>query len=298
MTALQWDQVGDRLYETGVSNGVLYMPNAGGVYDDGVAWNGLVTVTESPSGAETTPQYADNIKYVYLVSAEEFGATIEAFTYPPEFGQFDGTLSPETGVFVGQQDRKPFGLCYKTLVGNDLEGNAHGYKLHLIYGAFAAPSEKAYGTVNDSPEAITFSWDVTTIPVEVGTIGSVDYKPTASLVVDSTLVDATALAALEDLLYGTVGTEPSLPTPAEVVALFTGTVTEVTDVVAPSYNTSTHVITIPATTGVVYSINGVDQTAGALPAITVDTVVEARPAPGYSFPEVTDTDWFFDAESV
>lgn len=298
MTKLAWDQLGDRLYETGVDRGVLFMPNAGGVYDNGVAWNGLVTVTESPSGAETTAQYADNIKYVYLVSAEEFGATVEAFTYPPEFGQFDGTQSPETGVFIGQQDRKSFGLCYRTLVGNDLDGNAHGYKLHLIYGAFASPSEKAYGTVNDSPEPITFSWDLTTIPIEVGTIGGTLYKPTASLVVDSTLVDPTALAALEDALYGTVGSDPRLPTPAEVVAMFAGTLTAVPDVTAPTYNSATHVITIPATTGVIYSIDGVDQAAGALPAITTDTVVEARPAPGYQFPEVTDTDWFFDAQST
>ena len=297
MTALQWDQVGDRLYETGVSNGVLYMPNEGGVYDDGVAWNGLVTVTESPSGAETTPQYADNIKYVYLVSAEDFGATIEAFTYPPEFGQFDGTLSPETGIFVGQQDRKSFGLCYKTLVGNDLEANQHGYKLHLIYGAFAAPSEKAYTTVNDSPEAITFSWDVTTIPVEVGTIGGTLYKPTASLTVDSTLVDPTALAELEDALYGTVGEDPRLPTPAEVVAMFAGTLTEVTPT-EPTYNSSTHVITIPSVTGVVYSVDGEDVAAGVLPAITVDTIVQARPAATYKFPAVVDDDWFFDAQSV
>ena len=297
MTKLAWDQVGDRLYETGVSNGVLYMPNPGGVYDDGVAWNGLVTVTESPSGAETTPQYADNIKYVYLVSAEEFGATIEAFTYPPEFGQFDGTLSPETGVFVGQQDRKSFGLCYKTLVGNDLEGNAHGYKLHLIYGAFAAPSEKAYGTVNDSPEAITFSWELTTIPTEVGTIGGTLYKPTASLTVDSTLVDPAALADLEDALYGTEGTDPRLPTPAEVVAMFASTLTEVTPT-EPTYNSSTHVITIPAVTGVIYSVDGEDVAAGALPAITTDTIVEARPDSTHRFPDVVDDDWFFDAQSV
>ena len=297
MTRVAWDQVGEHLYETGVDRGVLFMPNPGGVYDNGVAWNGLVTVTESPSGAETTPQYADNIKYVYLVSQEEFGATIEAFTYPPEFGQFDGTLSPETGVFVGQQDRTSFGLCYRTLIGNDLEGNKHGYKLHMIYGAFAAPSEKAYGTVNDSPEAITFSWDLTTIPVEVGTIGGVDYKPTASIVVDSTLVDPAALSDLEDLLYGTPGSDPALPTVAEVVALFASTATEVTPT-EPAYNSSTHVITIPSVTGVVYSINGVDQTAGALPAITVDTIVEARPTAGHVFPAVTDDDWFFDAQST
>ena len=293
MTRVAWDQVGERLYETGVDHGVLYIPDPGGVYDDGVAWNGLVTVTESPSGAETTPQYADNIKYVYLVSAEEFGATIEAFTYPPEFNQFDGTLSPETGIFVGQQDRKPFGLCYRTLLGNDTQGTAHGFKLHLIYGAFASPSEKAYATVNDSPEAITFSWDVTTIPIEVGTIGGVDYKPTASLVIDSTLVDSDALDELMDALYGTVGSDPRLPTPAEVVAMFAGSVTTATPT-APTFNSGTHVITIPAVTGVIYSMDGVDLVAGAQAPITEDKVVHARPAPGYVFPDVTDDDWFFD----
>lgn len=295
MTQLVWDQLGDRLYETGVDHGVLFMPNEVGAYDNGVAWNGLVTVTESPSGAETTPQYADNLKYVYLVSAEEFGATIEAFTYPPEFGAFDGTLSPEQGIFIGQQDRKSFGLCYRTLIGNDLEGTAHGFKLHLVYGAFASPSEKAYGTVNDSPEAITFSWELTTIPVDVGVIGGTLYKPTASLTIDSTLVDADALAELEDLLYGTVGTDPSMPSPADVVALFAGSLTEAVPV-APTYNSSTHVITIPVVTGVVYTINGVTKT-GVQPAITVDTIVEAHPAAGFVFPDVTDSDWFFDAQS-
>lgn len=218
MTALAWDLVGERTYETGVDHGVLYIPNVSGVYDNGVAWNGLTTVTESPSGAEASAQYADNIKYLNLFSAEEFGATIEAFTYPDEFNQFDGSSTPVAGVIVGQQTRKSFGLCYRTLKGNDLEGTDHGYKLHLIYGATAAPSEKAYNTVNDSPEAITFSWELSTIPVAVTGL-----KPTASMVIDSTLVDATALAALEELLYGSVGSDPSLPTPDAVIAIFEGT---------------------------------------------------------------------------
>lgn len=291
MTQLKWDQVGERVYETGVDHGVLYLPDSNGVYDTGISWNGLTAVNESPSGAESTAQYADNIKYLNLVSAEEFGATIEAFTYPDEFGVCDGTAEPEAGVLIGQQARRTFGFSYRTRVGNDLVGTDYGYKLHLVYGALAAPSEKSYATINDSPEAITFSWEVTTTPVEVGEIDSVEYKPTATLTVDSTKVDATALAALEDLLYGTVGTDPQLPLPADVIALFAGTVTEVTPT-APTYNDATDTITIPSVTGVQYLIDGEVVAAGPV-VITEDTVVTARPAPGYSFPEVTDDDWFF-----
>ena len=184
MAPLTWDQVGDRLYETGVDKGVLYIPDDAGVYNKGYAWNGLTTVTESPSGAEASPQYADNIKYLNMISAEEFGATIEAFTYPEEFGQCDGTALPDPGVALGQQGRKMFGLCFRTKVGNDVDGADFGYKLHLVYGCQAAPSEKAYATVNDSPEAISFSWEITTTPVPV-----TDYKPTALIVIDSTIVD-------------------------------------------------------------------------------------------------------------
>ena len=285
MTALAWDQVGERLYETGVDRGVLYIPDSGGNYDSGFAWNGLTTVTESPSGAEASPQYADNIKYLNLVSAEQFGATVEAFTYPDEFAQCDGTASPEAGLTIGQQARKTFGLCYRTRVGNDLDGVDHGYKLHLIYGALAAPSEKAYATINDSPEAITFSWEVSTSPVEVP-----GFKPTASLTVDSTKVDADALSDLEDLLYGTVGGDPSLPLPAAVLALFSGTVTEV-ETTAPTYNASTDIVTIPATTGVVYSVAGEVVAAGPFGPITEDVVVTAHPASGYKFTETSDTDW-------
>lgn len=220
MVALTWDGTGDRIFETGVDHGVLYIPDVTGVYATGVAWNGLVTVTESPSGAEASPQYADNIKYLNLTSAEEFGATIEAFTYPDEFGQFDGSAEPEPGVYLGQQARKSFGLAYRTRVGNDLKGTDFGYKLHLIYGAQAAPSEKAYGTINDSPEAITFSWELTTTPVAVGEIGGVTYKPTASLTIDSTKVNAASLATLEGTLFGSASTEPELPLPAEVIAMF------------------------------------------------------------------------------
>lgn len=215
MAVIQWDQVGERTYETGVDHGVLYLPDGTGAYNTGFAWNGLVSVTESPSGAEATPQYADNIKYLNLVSLEEFGATIEAFTYPDEFGQCDGTVQAKLGVHVGQQPRKPFGLSYRTLLGTDLDPSA-GYKLHLIYGALATPSEKAYTTVNDSPEALTFSWEVTTSPVEVP-----GFRPTASLTIDSTKVLPADLEALETLLYGDTAVDPELPLPVDVIALFT-----------------------------------------------------------------------------
>ena len=214
MPKIKWDQTGQRLYETGVDHGVLYIPDTGNEYTGGVAWNGLTSISESPSGAESNPQYADNIKYLNLISAEEFGATIEAFTYPEEFEQCDGTASLAPGITIGQQARKTFGLSYRTLVGNDVDATDHGYKLHLIYGALAAPSEKAYATVNDSPEAITFSWELTTTAVEVE-----GHKPTASLTVDSTKVDADGLAALEAILYGSDTEEPRLPLPDEVVTL-------------------------------------------------------------------------------
>jgi hypothetical protein len=286
MSKLTWDQVGERVYETGVDHGVLYIPDSSGSYDEGYAWNGLVTVTESPSGAESNPQYADNIKYLNLLSAEEFGATIEAFTYPDEFAQCDGTAMPEPGVAIGQQARKIFGLCYRTKVGNDTEGQDYGYKLHLIYGAQAAPSEKAYATVNDSPEAITFSWDVTTTPVAVP-----GYKPSASITVDSTQVDAAALADLEDMLYGTSGVDAALPLPGDVLDLFAGSVVMATPT-APTYVSGTHTITIPTVTGVEYRIDGAAVTGDVV--ITEDTVVTAHPTSGYKFPEVTDDDWFFD----
>jgi hypothetical protein len=214
MAKLQWDQTGERMYETGVSKGVLY-PQDKGAYPKGVAWNGLTAVTESPSGAEATPLYADNIKYLNLMSAEEFGATVEAYMYPDEFSVCNGEAALADGVSVGQQKRTPFGLSYQTKVGNDLDPEA-GYKIHIIYGALAAPSEKAYATVNDSPEAITFSWELTTTPVEVEGL-----KPTASITIDSTKVDAEKLAAFEAILYGSESEEAKLPLPNEVAALFT-----------------------------------------------------------------------------
>lgn len=213
MSKLVWDASGERFYETGVKQGVLYV-QTGGEYPKGVAWNGLTAVTESPSGAESTPLYADDIKYLNLISNEEFGATIEAYTYPDEFAECDGSAAIATGVYIGQQARKTFGLCYRTALGNDTDGNDHGYKIHLIYGALAAPSEKAYSTINDSPEAITFSWEVTTTPVNVE-----GHKPTASITIDSTKVDEGKLAALEAILYGSESEEARLPLPSEIAEL-------------------------------------------------------------------------------
>ena len=223
MARLVWDKTGEHFYETGVKQGVFY-PQTNGEYTNGVAWNGLTAVTESPSGAEATALYADDIKYLSLYSTEEFGVTIEAYTYPEEFAKCDGSASLVDGVYVGQQTRKPFGLCYKTTLGNDTDGNDHGYKLHIIYGAMASPSEKAYATINDSPEAITFSWELTTTPVSVSGM-----KPTATVVIDSTKADETKLAALEAILYGkdpstnggSDGVEPRLPLPDEIKTLMT-----------------------------------------------------------------------------
>lgn len=214
--ALAWDETGKRYYETGVKKGALYVRSESGEYTKGVAWNGLTAVTESPSGAEPTPLYADDIKYLNLYSVEEFGATIEAYTYPEEFAACDGSADLVKGVKIGQQDRKTFGLSYVTTKGNDVDGNAHGYLIHLIYGCMASPSEKAYATVNDSPEAITFSWELTTTPVSVNS-----FKPTASIVIDSTTVDATKLTAFETILYGSETTDARLPLPNEVKTLLT-----------------------------------------------------------------------------
>ena len=217
MAKLVWDETGKRVYETGVKNGVLYVQDEQGAYTKGVAWNGLTAVTESPSGAEPTALYADDMKYLELFSAEEFGATIEAYTYPEEFEACDGSASLGKGVSIGQQDRKTFGLCYRTVVGNDVKGNELGYKLHLIYGAKAKPSEKGYQTINDSPEAITFSWEVSTTPVNVA-----GFKPTASVTIDSTKIEAGKLKAIEDKLYGTESAEPTLPLPDEIAQIVKG----------------------------------------------------------------------------
>lgn len=209
-----WDQTGEKLYETGVKQGVLYPQTTGGEYSVGVPWNGLISVSESPSGAEPTALYADDTKYLNLVSVEEFGATIEAYTYPEEFEKCDGSASIAKGVTIGQQKRSPFGLSYRTVLGNDIDNNDYGYKLHIIYGALAAPSEKGYQSINDTPDAITFSWEISTTPVSVK-----GYKPTASLVIDSTKVDKEKLSALEDILYGTEAVDPRLPLPDEIAKL-------------------------------------------------------------------------------
>ena len=218
MAAITWDATGERLFETGVDHGVLYPISSSGTYDNGVAWNGLSAITESPSGAEATAIWADNIKYVNLLSAEEFGATVEAYTYPDEFAICDGTAELVDGVIVGQQARKVFGLCYRTKIGNDVDGNDHGYKLHIIYGAQASPSEKAYSTINDSPEAISFSWELTTTPVNVTGMNATSY-----LVIDSTKCDTEKLTALEKILYGSAEPDaaPRLPMPDEIKTLMT-----------------------------------------------------------------------------
>ena len=214
MSKLVWDQSGKRLYETGVDHGVLYPIQTGGVYSKGVAWNGLTAVTESPSGADVNDIYADNMKYLGLVGAEKFGATVEAYTYPDEFAECDGSVELVKGATIGQQNRKVFGMVYRTVIGNAVDGNGHGYKLHLIYGATAAPSEKAYNTINEDPEAITFSWELSTTPVNV-----TGHKPTASLTIDSTKADPTKLAELEKILFGDTETEPRLPLPDEIAQL-------------------------------------------------------------------------------
>lgn len=292
MTRVQWDQVGQRLYETGVDQGVLYIPNGIGEYDEGFPWSGLTAVTESPSGAESNKQYADNRIYVNLLSIEQFGGTVEAFMYPPEFAQCDGSAMPQPGVAVGQQSRKTFGLCYRTILGNDLLSNDYGYRLHLLYGLLAAPSEKAYSTVNESPELATFSWDVTSTPVTVGTVDSVVYKPTSQLTITSSDVDATVLSALEDLLYGTEGTDPSLPFPADVLAMFAGTITNAFPT-APTYNNGTHTLTIPTVTGITYYVGNDPITSGAH-VIAGDTIVKAKANVGYRLTQPSDSDWFFD----
>lgn len=220
MAKLIWDQNGERTYETGVKNGVLYPIASDGSYPKGVAWNGLSSVSESPSGAEATAIYADDTKYLNLMSAETFSATVEAYTYPKEFEACDGTAELATGVTVGQQPRKPFGMVYKTTLGNDTEGEAYGYKLHIIYNATASPSEKSYSTINDSPEAISFSWTLNTTAINVDDSGK--FKPTASLTIDSTKVDKEKLKSFEDILFGSDSAEASLPLPAAVMAHFKG----------------------------------------------------------------------------
>lgn len=282
MSKLIWDAPGVRRYETGVDRGVLYLPNGSGIYDHGYAWNGLTKVTEKPTGATANATYADNIKYLNLLSLEEFTADVAAYTYPEEFAQCDGSQEPEPGLAIGQQPRVPFGLSYRTLLGNDLQGTTH-YKIHLVYNALAAPSQKNFASVNATPAAIEFVWSVTTTPVAV-----TGYKPTATLTIDSSKMDPTALAVLENFLYGTSGTDPSLPSPDAVLAIFAGTITTVVPSV-PTYNSTTHTITIPVETGVSYYIDGLVVTGTVV--ITHDTVVTAQPGVGYQFPAISDNDW-------
>lgn len=232
MAKLVWDQISEKKYETGVEKGVLYPQSSAGLYPLGVAWNGLSKVSESPSGAEATAVYADNKKYLNLISAEEFGGTIEAYMYPDEFMECDGSKQAANGLYIGQQNRKAFGFCYKTILGNDTEMNDYGYKLHLVYNALVSPSSRDYSTVNDSPEAMNLSWEFKTTPIDVE-----GYKPTSTLVIDSTKTDAAKLAQLEDILYGTANTDPRLPLPAEVISILGGEAT-------PSVNLNTHATTV------------------------------------------------------
>ena len=290
MAVLTWDQSGERFYETGVDRGVLYIPT-NGVYSTGVAWNGLTAVTESPSGAEATPMYADNIKYLNLLSVEEFGGTIEAMTYPDEFAQCDGTASPETGVLLAQQSRHLFGLSYRSRLGNDVSAADYGYKLHLVYGALAAPSERAYNTINDAPEAITFSWSFTTTPVPV-----TGYKNTALVTIDSSKVPSANLAAIEAALYGTSNTSARLPLPDEIVAMVDGAQTVVT-ATDPTFVANTGVITIPTVTGVTY--RRTDTNAVVTNTVTIGTsgaslTISAAPSTGaYKLSASSNDDWTF-----
>jgi len=290
MAKLTWDDIGDRLYEVGVDKGVLYLPT-GGVYDTGVAWNGLTAVTESPSGAQAKAFYADNTKYLNLLSVEEFDGTIEAYTYPDEFAQCDGTAEPVDGISITQQARALFGLSYRSKLGNDTAGQDHGYKLHLVYGALAAPSAKAYATINDTPDAIVFKWQFTTTPVPVTNL-----KPSALIVVDSTKVSSGVLATIENALYGTDSLTPRLPLPDEIISMGAGSETVATTV-APTFVAGTGVITIPTVTGVTY--RRADTGAIVTGTVTIATsgaslTIQASPSTGaYVFSAASDDDWVF-----
>jgi hypothetical protein len=285
---LAWDGSGDKVYESGVDHGVLYPQNSeSGLYDDGFAWNGIYAVNEKPTGASPNPQYADNIKYLNLRSAEVFGGTLEAFTFPDAFAACDGSATPSPGVTVGGQGRQTFGLSYRTKIGDDVGGEDAGFKLHLVYGATASPTEKDYNTVNDSPAAATFSWDFDCIPVPVSGL-----KPTSLLVIDSTKVDPDSLTDLTTLLYGTSDTAPSLPMPDDVIALFSGDVTFIT--LTPATFNGAHTITIPTQTGVQYFVDNVLHAGGTQALTTGQTkIVQARANAGFMFNEPVVAEWEF-----
>lgn len=290
MSRLQWGQVGQKFFENGVDRGVLYVRDDRGEYPQGVAWNGLTSVSEAPSGAESNKQYADNQVYVNLKSAEEYSATIEAFMYPDEFAACNGEAEVVPGVTLGQQNRKSFGFSYRTIVGNDVNPNL-GHKIHVVYGADAAPSDKAYNTVNADPELASFSWEISTTPVEVGTIGGVEYKPSATLTFKSTNFDPSKWAELEAVLWGSEGQDARLPLPRDLIALMTGTTTMATPV-QPTYDEATNTVTIPTVTGVEYLIDGEVVTGNVV--LTETSLVVARPLSGYTFPEPTDVDWLYE----
>lgn len=287
MAVLVFDAAGEKLFEAGVDHGVLYPINAeSGLYDTGFAWNGLTEVDEKPQGATPNRTYADNILYANLLSAETFDGTIKAYTYPHEWSACDGSVIASAGVVVGQQPRKTFGLSYRTKVGNDVSSDL-GYKLHLVYGALAAPSERDYTTINDSPAQVEFSWDFTCTPVAVTNL-----QPTCLIVIDSTQVDATALGDLEDFLYGTGGTDPSLPPPDSVIALFAGSITAIT--LTPATFNGAHTITIPSQTGVTWRVDGVVHAAGSVTLTTGQSkVVSATPNAGYIFNQPVDDEYVF-----
>lgn len=284
MTQLVWNQPGERVFELGTDRGVLYHKDINGVYTDGEAWNGLKSVSKSPSGGEPTKMYADNMVWLTLLSVEEFAATIECMMYPKGFEKYDGLATPVPGVVLGQQPRESFGFSWRTLKGNDIEGQEAGYKIHLAYGCLAKPTEQAHNTINESPETTSFSYELSTTPVTV-----TGYKPTAYVCIDSTEVDAGDLAALELILYGSVGQTPKLPLPDQVLGLFSGAVL-VAQPTPPTYDSGTDTLTIPSMTGVDYLIDGEVQPSGPQ-VITGDVDVEARPKNGYYFGDDADTYW-------
>lgn len=287
MAVLQFDLPGEHVYETGVDKVVLYILNTEtGLYDIGYAWNGMTEIKEKPGGAAANPQYADNIKYLNLLSIETFDIEIDALTYPDAFGQCDGTYSPEAGVKVGQQKRAVFGLSYRTKIGNDNDPDA-GYKLHMAYGLLASPAEKDYASVNANPAAVAFSWTATSTPVPV-----TGHKPTSLITIDSTQVSSDALASLEDDLYGTLGTDPMLPLPDTLLGLFTGSTTFIT--LTPATFDGAHTITIPTEAGVTYYLDGVVHTGGSVVLTTGQhKVVTAVANPGYAFNLPVVDEWLF-----